>query len=498
MMIEQEHVPKGINSVIVGGGHACKAFLESLKGGLLKKTGMNILGIADTNADAVGLKYAKELGIFTTTDYKALYRLEDLNLIIELTGDDKIREAIMETKPPHVQLVDHMSAKLSWEIMGVDERLKAHEELLKTKEFLEAIINGIKDQLMVVDRGYRIKNVNEALVKRVGKPSHELLGEYCYQALHGLDKPCNIANHACPVQEAFKTGEPCEVLHTHFEGRKVSYHRVIAYPVVDDQGKVTGVIEMARDVTKWKKSGDELYHVQKLAFLGELAAGLAHELNNPVAVILGFTDLLLEKTEPGDKIYEILKTIERQGLNCKRIVENLLSFATHPETTEYSTDVNRNLEKVVSVVEDILVTKKITLEKNLAEDLPRVRGDSGHLQQVFINLITNAAAAMERGGVLSLSTGVNGPGNRVEIRFKDTGCGIKRDYRDKIFNPFFTTRRVGEGTGLGLSVSYGIVTKYDGDITFETVTEDEDSERNGTTFTVSLPVVPSGSEHLAN
>ncbi|MEW6675992.1 MAG: ATP-binding protein [Nitrospirota bacterium] len=361
-------------------------------------------------------------------------------------------------------------------------------ELLETNKFLRAVIDGIRDQIMVVDRDYRIKDVNKWLMKRLGKSKHEIVGKYCYRLLHNMDKPCDIPNHPCPVQETLKTGEPCEVLHTHFKEREVSYYRVIAYPILDDRGVVTQVIEMARDITEWKKSGDQLYNVQKLVFLGKLAAGVAHELNNPVAVILGFADLLLEKIEPNHPSYEILKAIERQGLNCKRIVENLLSFARYPETTEYSTDVNVSLERVVSVVENMLVTKKITLEKNLAEGLPKVRGDSGHLQQVFMNLITNAVAAMDGGGVLTISTRLNGLGNRVEILFKDTGHGVKREYRDKIFDPFFTTREVGEGTGLGLSACYGIVTNYGGSITFETVAEEEDMERKGTTFIVSLPV----------
>jgi len=364
-------------------------------------------------------------------------------------------------------------------------------KLLETTRFLQAIIDGIKDQIMVVDRDYRIKEVNELLVKRLGKPKHEIVGEYCYRFLHNMDKPCDMPNHPCPVQETLKTGNFCEVLHTHLEGREASYYMVTSYPVLDERGVVTHVIEMARDITRRKKSEEQLYDVQKLASIGMLAAGVAHEINNPVAIILGFTDLLMEKTEPGSKNYEILETVERQGLNCKRIVENLLGFAKPPETTEYFTDVNVNLEGVVSVVENILVTKKISLEKNLAEDLPKVRGDPGHLQQVFMNLITNATAAMEEGGVLTISTRLNEPGDRVEILFKDTGHGIKKEHRNRIFDPFFTTRAVGEGTGLGLSVSHGIVTKYGGDITFETVAEEEDRDRKGITFIVSLPVVPS-------
>ena len=359
----------------------------------------------------------------------------------------------------------------------------------KNEKFLKAIINGIKDQIMVVDKDYRIEEVNEAFLDRIGKQKKEIIGRYCYHVLHDEDKPCKISKHFCPVQEAFNSGEPFEALHTRYKGRKVSYFRIIAYPMLDENGSVTRVIDMARDITQWKKSGDHLYHEQKLIFLGKLAADLAHELNNPMGVILGFADLLLEKMDPEGKDYQMLKTIERQGLNCQRIVENLLSFARLPESTEYSTDVNASIEKVLLVVEDILLDEKITIVKNYTKDLPNVRGDSKHLRQVFISLITNAVSAMQEGGRLTICTRLDASGNRVEVSFKDTGHGIKKEDRDRIFDPFFTTKNVGDGTGLGLSASYGIITKYDGDIIFETVTEEEDKDRKGTTFTVVLPVV---------
>src|SRR4030043_942323 len=367
--------------------------------------------------------------------------------------------------------------------------------LLETVRFLQAIIDGIKDQIMVVDRDYRIREVNELLTRRVGKPRHELIGKHCYQVLHNLDRPCYIPNHPCPVQETLKTGKTSEVLHTHFNRREVSYYRVISYPIFNDQGVVTHVIEMARDVTRWKKAGEQMYNIQKLASMGKLAAGIAHELNNPMAIILGFADLFLEKVKPGSKENEILKEIERRELNCKRIIESFLSLASYQETAEHSTDVNASLDSVFSVIENILVTKNITLDIDLAEDLPKVRGNSGHLQQVFMNLITNAITAIdeEEGGVLTISTRLNETGDRVNIRLEDTGHGIRKENRDKIFDPFFTTRKTGEGTGLGLSVCHGIVIKYGGEITFETVSEEEDKDRKGTTFILSLPV-PSENE----
>src|SRR4030042_2812012 len=203
----------------------------------------------------------------------------------------------------------------------------------ETTNFLRAIIDGIKDQIMVVNRDYRIKEINETMVKRLNKPKRQIIDEYCYQVLHNLDSPCYIPNHPCPVQETLKTGKPSEVLHTHFESREVSYYRVIPYPIFNVQGIITYVIEMARDVTRWKKSGEQLYNVQKLASIGKLAAGVAHELNNPIAIILGFADLFLEKFKPGSKEYEMLKAVERQGLNCKRIIESFLSLASYQEIT---------------------------------------------------------------------------------------------------------------------------------------------------------------------
>jgi len=234
-----------------------------------------------------------------------------------------------------------------------------------------------------------------------------------------------------------------------------------------------------------------------LASLGKLTAGVVHELNHPIAVILGFADILLEKIEPS-KNHEILETIERQAQNCKRIIESILDFARYPDKIDYSSDVNVSLERVFAVVENILVTEKIILKKNFTKDLPEVRGDSGRLQQVFMNLITNAVAAMQGEGVLTVSTRLNSSGNKVEILFKDSGHGIKREYRDKVLDAFFTTKKRGEGTGLGLSVSNGIVSKYGGTINFETVAEEENREKKGTTFIVALPVVPSRDRQISD
>lgn len=258
--------------------------------------------------------------------------------------------------------------------------------------------------------------------------------------------------------------------------------------LLDDNGAVYAVLGIGRDITERKKLEQRMSHTEKLASVGTLAAGVAHEINNPLAVILGFTEMLLDQTPKDAESYELLQTIERQGMHAKRIVENLLGFARFTEHKEQNVDLNANLESVFAVVTNNLAINKIVIEKYFADNLPVVKGDPGELQQVFFNLIANAAAVMKgTGGKLTVLTRLVSAGRCVEIVFADTGPGIPKAVRSKIFDPFFTTKAVGEGTGLGLSISYGIISKHGGSITFETKTAEE-SAVTGTTFIVSLPV----------
>jgi two-component system NtrC family sensor kinase len=389
----------------------------------------------------------------------------------------------------------HWAKTLEEEVMEKTEDLKKSlDKLEKSEEKYRTLVESAEDLIFTVDEKGDYLSMNRCATRffkgypenLIGKNMRDLFSEESAELQLGF------------IRQVFNTGINVNVKYPVEVDKREYWFTSNFVGIKNETGKVFAVLGISRDITKRKKMEDEqMYNTEKLASIGKLAAGVAHELNNPMAIILGFTDLLLEKAEHSSKNHEALETIEKQALNCKRIVESLLGFARHREKTEYSTDVNENLEKVVSVVENILATKNVTLEKNLAENLPSVRGGSGHLQQVFMNLITNAFAAIEGEGVVTISTRLNSTGNRVEILFKDNGPGIKKENRDKIFEAFFTTKKIGEGTGLGLSVSQGIVTKYGGEITFETVSEEEDSERKGTTFTVSLPVVPSESEQIS-
>lgn len=271
------------------------------------------------------------------------------------------------------------------------------------------------------------------------------------------------------------------------EGRKVRLSTKLV-AVRDEQEEVRYLVGISRDMTEQAEMDQRIYNTEKLASIGTLAAGVAHEINNPLAIILGFADLLVERFDPGSSEYEDLKVIETNANNAKKIVENMLTFARVTEGLEDSPDVRQSVETVLGVAKNTLMTKKIELVADLPEGLPRVRGDSREIQQVIFNLINNATAAMEKdGGTLSLSAQADD--HWVHLRVTDEGEGIPDRIKAQIFDPFFTTKKVGEGTGLGLSLCYGIIKKYGGKMAFTSVSaEDNPDGPTGTTFTVSMPV----------
>ena len=258
-------------------------------------------------------------------------------------------------------------------------------------------------------------------------------------------------------------------------------------PLKDDAGQVRRVLCIARDVTEQKELERNLIHTEKLASLGTLAAGFAHEINNPLGVILGFCELLLQKAEPGSQQREDLQVIERQGLHCKEIVDNLLSFARSEGRVTTACDLNDCVRDIVRVVRHSLGMQKIALELDLTDEIPPVRGDTRQLQQVLLNLITNAVAAMPDGGVLRLGTRFERAARQAVAFVRDSGAGIDPETMKHIFEPFYTTKPAGEGTGLGLFVSYGIVSRHGG--TLSCVSRPAAAGRPGeTTFTIGLPL----------
>jgi signal transduction histidine kinase/DNA-binding response OmpR family regulator len=227
---------------------------------------------------------------------------------------------------------------------------------------------------------------------------------------------------------------------------------------------------------------EQLVQAEKLASIGQLAAGVAHEINNPIGVILGFAQLMLKRTPEDNAMHKPLATIEREGLRCKGIVQDLLDFAAQRQPVLSRVDINAVIEAASDLMPHHVNSEKVEVVKGYAPDLPRVLGDENQLQQVFLNIMLNAYQAMPDGGKLRIASRV--ADGEVYAVFVDTGMGISQENLKRIFDPFFTTKEVGEGTGLGLSISYGIIEQHGGTI------EVESEVGVGSTFTVRLPVAP--------
>lgn len=357
-------------------------------------------------------------------------------------------------------------------------------DLRRSREQYKSVVENARDFIFLLDESGNFISANNAAARALGIPALGISGK-SLENFFGPDDAKSMLTQVHDVVDSRKSLEVKSVVHIRDRVYWLSTHFV---PVFGEDGRtVERVLVMARDITDRQRLEEQLFQTEKLASLGTLSAGVAHEINNPLGVILGFTEILLDRIPPAGKEHEILKTIERQGLNAKRIVEKLMTYARQPSKQEEFADLNKEIANVLSLVQNNLLTNKIELETRLGRDLPRVHGDSGELQQVFINLVNNAVAAMPHGGKLTVMTRVNPYSQMVEAIFADTGTGIPKEIADRIFDPFFTTKKVGEGTGLGLAVSYAIVTKHGGNIRFETRLPAAGGGNPGTTFFVSLP-----------
>ncbi len=224
----------------------------------------------------------------------------------------------------------------------------------------------------------------------------------------------------------------------------------------------------------------QVSRAEKLASIGRLAAGVAHEINNPLTGVLTFAHLLRQKPQMSEEDCQDLDLIIHETTRAAEIVRGLLDFARERPTTMEPLDLNDVVRRTVRLIVNQKKFEHIAIEEALQNDLPEVCGDMNQLQQVLLNLALNACTAMPSGGHLNIGTGIDD--GRVVLRVSDTGCGIKEELLERIFEPFFTTQPVGKGTGLGLSVTFGIVEQHHGTI------EVQSNEGQGSAFTISLPV----------
>jgi two-component system NtrC family sensor kinase len=352
------------------------------------------------------------------------------------------------------------------------------EELRGLKEYNENILESLDSGIVVLDLEGRVARWNRAIEALLGRPRSEVLG----QALDAVFPEAFLE----ALRGALVLGDHEEIAHIYklhlpsADGRSLIVNVSVA-PFQAAPGERHGTILILDDVTARVRLEEQLQHTEKMASVGLLAAGVAHEVNTPLAGISSYTQLLRGQLDQGDPRQQVLEKIEKQSFRAAKIINSLLNFSRSSGTEFERVDVNKALLDVLSLVEHQLEGSKIRLRRELSEGVPPVRGNENRVQQVFFNLVLNARDAMPSGGWLTLRTYADG--DTVVVEVGDTGHGIKREHLRRIYDPFFTTKGIGKGTGLGLSVSYGIVQELGGAIFVES------APGQGTTFQVALPAL---------
>jgi signal transduction histidine kinase len=304
----------------------------------------------------------------------------------------------------------------------------------------------------------------------------ELLGKSCHELMHGTKVPPPY----CPHLQAIKTGK-ADGMDTFNTFMEIHLHES-ASPLFDEKGEIIGSIIVSRDVTQQKRIEEQLILTDRLASIGELSSGIAHELNNPLTSVIGFSQLLMEGDVP-ENIREELGTVYSEAQRAASIVKNLLTFARKHAPVKQMSQVNTVVEDVLRLRSYEQKVNNIEVETRLDANLPQIMMDHFQMQQVFLNIVVNAESAMleaNHRGKLAITS--EKAGDMVKVTFADDGPGISKENLKHIFDPFFTTKEVGKGTGLGLSICHGIVIEHNGNISAAS------KNGQGAAFIIELPL----------
>jgi PAS domain S-box-containing protein len=371
------------------------------------------------------------------------------------------------------QKIEERTVSLKLEI---EERKQAEEKLRLAAEEWQTTFDSISDWISIHGKDFRIIKGNKPFVNFLKMHPQEIAGKHCYELIHGDKNPmCN-----CPLVEVLKTKRPAwrEFYNSYLE----IHMEVFCFPILNNENEIVSIVHLSRDITERKKMQEQLILTDRLASIGQLTSGVAHEINNPLTSVIGFSEMLLSREVP-ENIKEDLVTINSEAQRVAQIVKGLLAFSR--KTSAQKTQIN-----VIDIINTVLQLRRyehrmnnIIVNKEIAQNLPFITGNASQIQQVFINIIINAEHAMaEAHGKGTLTITAKQIEDYVKISFIDDGSGISPENMDKLFTPFFTTKDSGKGTGLGLSICHGIILDHGGKIYAQS------QLGAGTAFIIELPV----------
>ena len=381
----------------------------------------------------------------------------------------------------------------------VAARKKAEKELEAAHQFLKSVIDSVAEPIMLIGTDYRVILMNRVAREFLTREMEDSGQLFCYSVSHNRSTPCSHEEgHPCPIMMIKESGKTTTVIHEHYKpDGEIRYWEIMASPLLDPDGKLTGIIESARDVTERKLLEDQLRQAQKMEAIGQLAGGIAHDFNNILTAVIGYASLLQMKMKEDDALRIYVDQVLSASKRAANLTQGLLAFSRKQIINPVPLDLN----EVVKRIEKLLwrfIGEDIEFRTVLTETELMVMADPGQIEQVLMNLVTNARDAMPEGGALIISTELVKlgseyigahffavPGVYALVSVSDTGTGMDENTKERIFEPFFTTKELGRGTGLGLSIVYGIIKQHDGFINVYS------EIGKGSTFKIYMPLIRS-------
>ena len=370
----------------------------------------------------------------------------------------------------------------------ITERKRAEENIRQSESFIRGILDTVDEGFIAIDRDYRILTANKAYRNQYAGNGDDVIGRHCYEVSHKVSRPCFDQGEACAVREVFATGNPQASLHKHpGQDGQVVYVETKAFPIKDQAGNVTSVIETINNITEKHLLEEERLKTQKLESIGTLAGGIAHDFNNLLQGIFGYISMAKMTFDQKEKSLAMLEQAEKALHQSVNLTTQLLTFSKGGKPVKKPISLKAVIENAVRLA---LSGSRSDTSMEIDPALWNVNGDAGQLGQVIQNIVLNADQAMPLGGVVKISArNMAGSdtalpstlvkGNYVQLVIEDKGMGIPEQYLDKIFDPYFTTKE--KGSGLGLATSYSIIRNHDGQIKITSEVS------KGTVFYIYIP-----------
>lgn len=352
------------------------------------------------------------------------------------------------------------------------------------KSLFDGLLKNMNGGVFAVDRDMKIQFFSKAAEWITGYSREEVLGKYCHEIFKA-----KICKAGCPFEKVIKKGVPVKKMSMVIIGKYGSQIAIsrTAFRLKDTEGKITGMAAVFRDTTELQNLREQLLQSEKMAVMGQLAAGVAHEINNPINGIITYIRLLLRKLDE-NKVDPVtwkknLALVERETKRIGRLVKNLLNFSRKTEPEFRPVSLKHLIEESLPLLHDQFLIKNVNLTKKYANTIPDILGDPNQLQQVILNLILNAVQAVENEGRVNITLGVEGK-SFVHLDIWDNGVGIPKEDLDKLFDPFFTTKTGKQnGVGLGLSIVKKIVSAHNGRIRIQSELD------KGTAVSIRFPTL---------